>query len=382
MCISTSRSSSPLARFRRPPALSADLSEGPRCDRPGVLHRGQRWALPALEARAAAGLAEPHLHQPALRRRAAGDRHSHAPVDHQGRLGVAADREPGDGPLPVALLPLLLRRLLRRRLLRHRLRRLPHAPPGPAPGSATSRCSRPVAASRVPEARCPSSTTAGCASPMPRGTSATPATRSRPACRRKPGGCPQRKLHVATLGSTRDGTLRVAARGWARLAVIAVPLAALLLSGTVAASGSGARPAPVGSDPFRAGTAYSGDFPDPTIMRVGKTFYAYSTTVARTEPPGDDVGRPAPLDAASVVRLEQAVPERRPAHRPPLGADQDDAERQGVLADLGAVGRTGWVRDASWRRTPFHAGATVGTASRSPGAACRWARSSTTPSVR
>ena len=32
--------------------------------------------------------------------------------------------------------------------------------------------------------------------------------------------------------------------------------------------------------PFRGGSAYSGDFPDPTVMRVGGTFYAYSTTVA------------------------------------------------------------------------------------------------------
>ncbi len=66
----------------------------------------------------------------------------------------------------------------------------------------------------------------------------------------------------------------------ARRGLVAALLLALLASGTAAAFGSGARPAPVGSDPFRSGTAYSGDFPDPTIMRVGSTFYAYSTTVA------------------------------------------------------------------------------------------------------
>ncbi len=43
---------------------------------------------------------------------------------------------------------------------------------------------------------------------------------------------------------------------------------------------NGARPAPVGSDPFRPGEAYSGDFPDPSVMRVGSRFYAASTTIA------------------------------------------------------------------------------------------------------
>ncbi len=40
------------------------------------------------------------------------------------------------------------------------------------------------------------------------------------------------------------------------------------------------RPAPVGSDPFVAGQPYRGDFPDPTVWRVGARFYAASTTVA------------------------------------------------------------------------------------------------------
>jgi beta-xylosidase len=55
---------------------------------------------------------------------------------------------------------------------------------------------------------------------------------------------------------------------------------ALLASGLGAASAQTNRPSPVGSDPFRGGAAYSGDFPDPTVMRVGSTFYAYATTVA------------------------------------------------------------------------------------------------------
>jgi beta-xylosidase len=40
------------------------------------------------------------------------------------------------------------------------------------------------------------------------------------------------------------------------------------------------RPAPAGSDPFRAGQPYRGDFPDPTVWRVDQRFYAASTTVA------------------------------------------------------------------------------------------------------
>ena len=43
---------------------------------------------------------------------------------------------------------------------------------------------------------------------------------------------------------------------------------------------NGARPAPVGSDPFRPGQPYTGDFPDPTVMRVGSRFYAAATTIA------------------------------------------------------------------------------------------------------
>jgi beta-xylosidase len=59
------------------------------------------------------------------------------------------------------------------------------------------------------------------------------------------------------------------------------PLALLLLvTGIGWATARTQRPAPVGSDPFRGGAAYSGDFPDPTVMRVGSTYYAFSTAVA------------------------------------------------------------------------------------------------------
>lgn len=39
-----------------------------------------------------------------------------------------------------------------------------------------------------------------------------------------------------------------------------------------------ARPAPIGQDRIEPGSWYAGDFPDPAVLRVGRTFYAYSTT--------------------------------------------------------------------------------------------------------
>jgi hypothetical protein len=62
--------------------------------------------------------------------------------------------------------------------------------------------------------------------------------------------------------------------------VVLTTLVALLASGQVAASARTQRPMPVGSDPFTAGAAYHGDFPDPTVWRVGARYYAASTTVA------------------------------------------------------------------------------------------------------
>ena len=37
---------------------------------------------------------------------------------------------------------------------------------------------------------------------------------------------------------------------------------------------------PIGSDAFVASSSYRGDFPDPSVLRVGSTWYAYSTTVS------------------------------------------------------------------------------------------------------
>lgn len=38
------------------------------------------------------------------------------------------------------------------------------------------------------------------------------------------------------------------------------------------------RPSPTGQDPLVAGQPYSGDFPDPSVLRVGARYYAYATT--------------------------------------------------------------------------------------------------------
>jgi beta-xylosidase len=41
--------------------------------------------------------------------------------------------------------------------------------------------------------------------------------------------------------------------------------------------GAGSATAAVGSDDFRAGRVYRGDFADPSVLRVGSTYYAYAT---------------------------------------------------------------------------------------------------------
>lgn len=57
-------------------------------------------------------------------------------------------------------------------------------------------------------------------------------------------------------------------------------LVLLVAAGQPSAAARPERPAPVGSDAFLAGTPYRGDFPDPTVWRVGRQFYAASTSVA------------------------------------------------------------------------------------------------------
>ncbi|WP_158604393.1 glycoside hydrolase family 43 protein [Nocardioides mangrovicus] len=63
-------------------------------------------------------------------------------------------------------------------------------------------------------------------------------------------------------------------------------LAAALTASTLpAAQAVDHKPNPKGSDPFTAGTPYTGDFPDPTVLRIGSTYFAYSTTTANINLP-------------------------------------------------------------------------------------------------
>ncbi len=62
-------------------------------------------------------------------------------------------------------------------------------------------------------------------------------------------------------------------------------LLALILVATLAGE-AGARQAPLGQDPIVPGQVYTGDFPDPSVLRVGDTFYAYSTTSGGLNVPG------------------------------------------------------------------------------------------------
>jgi hypothetical protein len=67
-----------------------------------------------------------------------------------------------------------------------------------------------------------------------------------------------------------------------RIRVSGVVLTVLALLLVVLAVPSGARenrPTPVGSDDFIAAEPYTGDFPDPSVLRVGNTYYAYGTTI-------------------------------------------------------------------------------------------------------
>jgi hypothetical protein len=57
-------------------------------------------------------------------------------------------------------------------------------------------------------------------------------------------------------------------------------LVVLLLVAGLAPGPAQARPAPIGQDPWHPGEVYRGDFPDPAVMRVGSTYFAYSTSTA------------------------------------------------------------------------------------------------------
>ncbi len=117
---------------------------------------------------------------------------------------------------------------------------------------------------------------------------------------------------------------------------LALALAASLGSAADARSARGERPAPVGSDPFVSGYGYRGDFPDPSVLRVGNTWFAYSTTVGGLNLPvlrstdlvhwqarGEGLTKPAPWAVKHKkgrVRARDHVGAERRAHRPPVRA--------------------------------------------------------------
>jgi beta-xylosidase len=70
-----------------------------------------------------------------------------------------------------------------------------------------------------------------------------------------------------------------------RLTVLGLSLA--LLGGTASemASATPFVPSPVGSQEFLGGQPYAGDFPDPSMLRLGSTYVAYSTTISNKNLP-------------------------------------------------------------------------------------------------
>src|SRR6476469_9618918 len=65
----------------------------------------------------------------------------------------------------------------------------------------------------------------------------------------------------------------------ALLLCCAVLLSAVLGTEGPALAGSGVAN-PLGSDAFVASSSYRGDFPDPSVLHDGRTWYAYSTSVS------------------------------------------------------------------------------------------------------
>ncbi len=70
-------------------------------------------------------------------------------------------------------------------------------------------------------------------------------------------------------------------RRWLGLAIAcALGLVLTLLASYDRADANSSRPSPVGSDNFGIGYSYRGDFPDPSVLRVGRYWFAYSTTMS------------------------------------------------------------------------------------------------------
>jgi len=87
-----------------------------------------------------------------------------------------------------------------------------------------------------------------------------------------------------------------------------VLLGALLASGSSSASARTDRASTTGNEPFRPGTPYAGNFPDPTVLRVGKVYYAAATTLASLSLPmtsSTDLRHWAPRKAGDPAKPNQ-----------------------------------------------------------------------------
>ena len=74
----------------------------------------------------------------------------------------------------------------------------------------------------------------------------------------------------------------------------------------------------MGNQPFRPGTPYTGNFPDPTVLRVGNVFYVASTTVGSLSLPMMTSTQPAHVGAARRGHADRLPPRGR-RRRPPSG---------------------------------------------------------------
>lgn len=80
-----------------------------------------------------------------------------------------------------------------------------------------------------------------------------------------------------SLVEKRHGPVQRGNRWYSRLLFSGLALAMVFTTSNAMARVD--RPDPIGSDKFLASAPYSGDFPDPSVLRVGNTFYAYGTTI-------------------------------------------------------------------------------------------------------
>ncbi len=69
-------------------------------------------------------------------------------------------------------------------------------------------------------------------------------------------------------------------RVWSRVLIVLVALSFLAEVTPVQA-----RPAPIGQDAYVLDSSYRGDFPDPSILRVGSRWFAFATTTANLDLP-------------------------------------------------------------------------------------------------